>query len=145
MTEENKQQERTDERVRARLSDILDDLDFEDESRTVELHAPNELYPYPPWASFNPNPFFCLPHHSTPVKGVKTYVFRGKKGERDVTAMIYLTADHIVRVAEEESEQTINECLTQIDQSREQAQSVQTEINQLRTETRELISKLLAA
>lgn len=47
--------------------------------------------------------------------------------------------------AEHEAEQSFNAYLAQIDQSREQAKAAQSEIDQLRTETRQLIAHLFAA
>ncbi|HEX9919482.1 MAG TPA: hypothetical protein VGA87_09960 [Pyrinomonadaceae bacterium] len=46
---------------------------------------------------------------------------------------------------DEETGQQFSEYLTQIDQSREQARAAQVEIDQLRTETRQLIARLFAA
>jgi hypothetical protein len=74
---------------------------------------------------------------------VHTYVVMDAEGEIDL-GTILVTSEHHASI-DEEQEQSIRECFAQIDQSREQAQSTQVEIDQLRTETREFISKLLAA
>jgi hypothetical protein len=146
MTEDTKRRQEAVEELRGQLSDLLEGVDFEGEPRFVELNNVHLFDSYAPWAHYDPSylPFLQYPHHS--ARGLKTYVISGKRGGRDVTlATISFSARYTGEGEEENKGESISECILQIDQSREQARTAQAEIDQLRIETRELISKLLAA
>ncbi|HEX8635995.1 MAG TPA: hypothetical protein VF703_17745 [Pyrinomonadaceae bacterium] len=73
-----------------------------------------------------------------------SHIYIDKQGKVHITLGAVLDSKQQIS-EEEEAERSVNELLAQIDLSRERAQAAQTEIDQLRTETRQLIAHLFAA
>jgi hypothetical protein len=79
-----------------------------------------------------------------PTSEFHSLVFIDEHGQMHGTVTTIVAPEHHARV-EEEAGQSFSEYLTQIDQSRERTQATQSEIDQLRIETKELIARLFAA
>lgn len=73
-----------------------------------------------------------------------SHIYIDERGKVHITLAAVLDSEQQIS-EEEEAERSFSELLAQIDQSRERAQATQIEIDQLRTETRQLISQLFAA
>ncbi len=166
MAEETKKQEEVVEAVETHFGNIAEALGF-DEGRGWSViihdsqHIPQSMKIWTPLKVL-----FGVENDPASAKAPKIYTIFDQRGEGvKVTFRSVKRHTVISEIAdseeaekqfifslfgetvkgEEEEEQSISMYLTQIDQSREQAQAAQTEIDQLRTETRDLISKLLAA
>jgi hypothetical protein len=147
MTEETKKQEEMAEAEKDRLRDILKGLGLG--TGYVQIHdAVAHVYPH---IACTPSgePILYLKNRPSTEKHLEAYVISGEKAGQAVRATILVSGSNLIiseiADSEEQGEQAIGAYLMQIDQSREQAQATQAEIDQLRTETRDLISKLLAA
>jgi hypothetical protein len=144
MTEETRQSaevgREVEDTTKERLSDLLGELGFEESPDDAEVGGLSAPYSYPTWPPFNPNQFFYPYHHMRPGRGLKTFVSRDKG---DGLVIFFSSRD--AGEEAEVSEKSFTQYLAQIDQSRERAQNVQPEIDQLRTETRQLIAQLFAA
>jgi len=149
MTEETKKREEVTETVKDRLRDILEAFGFKFKGGAghVQIHDVGHVHSH--FACTPVEPVLYFKNRPSTAKHLEAYMISGEKAGQTVRATILFSESNLIvseiADSEEEGEQTIVTYLTQIDQSREQAQAAQVEIDQLRTETRDLISKLLAA